>query len=381
MATVNIVKRNREKGMRYQVYFKDPSTGKKKYYKTFQRQKDAQQAANDLRALLDSGKLPDKSRNKVHMMTFKEVADILEIEWKEKFQTGELAEKTISTYTDGLRPVKVEFGKILLNEIKEEHIKSYRAKVASELSNVSSNKRLFAIKQVFKKGIELNVVMDDPAIGINKLSEKEHERNRFLLPNELFALVDAAKKTKAKHYLPALIWLGAEHGASKQEVLSLKWSKVDFDFENDGKIRLFRTKNMMERTDFLMPNTKDALLHWKKHQEQMRKRKRISAGDSDFVFSHLNGSPIKCFNRAWWSALKIAGIENFHYHDLRHTFCSNLILSGVGIKEVKEMIGHSDIAMTDRYSHLSMDHKLRKQNQLSDYYAAHASTCTEYLVG
>ncbi len=38
MATVNIVKRSRVKGMRYQVYYKDPYTGKKKYYKTFQRQ-------------------------------------------------------------------------------------------------------------------------------------------------------------------------------------------------------------------------------------------------------------------------------------------------------------------------------------------------------
>ena len=75
MATVNIVKRTREKGLRYQVYYKDPYSGKKKYYKTFPKQRDAQQAANDLRTLLDSGKLPDRNKSKMHMMTFGDVAE------------------------------------------------------------------------------------------------------------------------------------------------------------------------------------------------------------------------------------------------------------------------------------------------------------------
>jgi len=267
--------------------------------------------------------------------------------------------------------VKMRFGHNLLTEITEEHIKSYRVEVASELSNVSSNKRLNAIKQVFKKGHELYAVIENPAKGIKKLSEKQHERNRFLHPSELFSLVDASKQTKAKHYLPALIFLGAEHGSSKQEALSLKWSDINFEHGEFGSVRLFRTKTQKERTDYLMPSTREALLHWKKHQMAMRKKKKIDSFDSDIVFSHLDGSPIKCFNRAWWATLKIAGIKDFHYHDLRHTFCSNLIIAGAGLKEVKEMIGHSDISMTDRYSHLSMDHKLMKQNQLSNYYGIH----------
>lgn len=146
MATVNIVKRKREKGMRYQVYFKDPCTGKKKYYKTLQRQKDAQQTANDLRALLDSGKLPDKDRSRIRMMTFNEVSCELEREWEQKLLTGELADKTVANYTEALKQVKMRFGNNLLREIKEENIISYRVEVASKLSNVSSNKRLNAIK-------------------------------------------------------------------------------------------------------------------------------------------------------------------------------------------------------------------------------------------
>ena len=58
-----------------------------------------------------------------------------------------------------------------------------------------------------------------------------------------------------------------------------------------------------------------------------------------------------------------------YFHDLRHTFCSNLILSGAGLKEVKDMIGQADISMTDRYSHLSLKHNLSKQIQLAEHYS------------
>ena len=99
------------------------------------------------------------------------------------------------------------------------------------------------------------------------------------------------------------------------------------------------------------------------------KYRGVDTGGSDLVFSHLKGNPIQNFNRAWWATLREAGIEDFHFHDLRHTFCSNLIVSGAGLKDAKELIGHKDISMTDRYSHLTIEHQLTKQLQLSEYYA------------
>jgi site-specific recombinase XerD len=82
----------------------------------------------------------------------------------------------------------------------------------------------------------------------------------------------------------------------------------------------------------------------------------------------LNGQPIKRFDSAWRHICKIAKIKDFHYHDLRHTFCSNLLLSGDNIKDVKEMIGHSDISMTDRYSHLTLNHHKAMQEKLAKHY-------------
>ena len=89
----------------------------------------------------------------------------------------------------------------------------------------------------------------------------------------------------------------------------------------------------MERIEFLMPGTKQALVEWKAHLKKMRKKKGIKKPKSDHVFCRIDGTSLKSFKKAWWHALKIAGIKDFHFHDLRHTFCSNLILSGANLMD------------------------------------------------
>jgi site-specific recombinase XerD len=118
-----------------------------------------------------------------------------------------------------------------------------------------------------------------------------------------------------------------------------------------------------------MPRSKEALLSWQEHQKIMRRRKKVDPGSSDFVFSHMNGQPLKSIKTAWKVICDIAKLPDLRFHDLRHTFCSNLILAGADLKEVKEMIGHADIAMTDRYSHLTSKHKLLRQQQLARHYS------------
>jgi integrase len=328
--------------------------------------KDAQAAANDLRVLLDTGKKPKPRKNRFTPLRFQDVAYLLEREWHTKNIRGDLKDKTIYDYKVWLRKLCSVFGNRLLCEIKKDEIENFIYKTAKLTSNVNANKHLSILKKIYKIGKSVNAVAEDVSIEIKGL--KEVERNTFLYPYELDKLVMAARSTRAKFYMPAIICLGAEHGASKQEILSLRWRDVQFDNGPDGLIRFFRTKNQKERTECIMPRTKQALREWKSHLDYMRHRRTLSVVKSDHVFCRIDGTPIKNFNRAWWSALKIAGIAGFHFHDLRHTFCSNLLMAGGDLKDAKEMIGHSDIAMTDRYSHLSGLHKRNLQKLLSTHY-------------
>jgi integrase len=371
MATVFIQKRMRSKGTRYYLYFKDPVTSQNKYYKTYRRLRDAQDAANDLRPLLDAGKVAEvrSSKRKISLLTFAEVCRSLKEAWEGRVKRSELKETSYYGYCDRINAVSREFGDRILCEISRDEIVRYRNRIASDCSNITSNRNLFILRQIFKQGLELNAVKNDPTTAIPYLSEKAHRRNEFLTPAQLDQLLKACQSLRSKHSLPAIICLGAEHGASKQEVLDLKWTDIDFDFEGIGRIHFFRTKTSRERTEYLMPRTREALLKWREHLQWIRHRKRVQDKGPGFVFSKLDGRRLDAFSGSWRKVRRIAGFPKFHFHDLRHTFCSNLILSGSDLKDVKEMIGHSDLSMTDRYSHLTSMRKLARQEDLARFYS------------
>ncbi|MCP4701874.1 MAG: site-specific integrase [Gammaproteobacteria bacterium] len=81
------------------------------------------------------------------------------------------------------------------------------------------------------------------------------------------------------------------------------------------------------------------------------------APDAQHVFIHRDGKRLKSVQRSFNTACKVAGIDDFHIHDLRHTCAAWLIMSpGVSLAQIRDLPGHTTIQMTERYAHLSPDY-------------------------
>jgi site-specific recombinase XerD len=321
--------------------------------------------------MIDHGKLYEipKMKYRLNLLTFEKAAIRTVQVWEVRLKRGNLKQVTYDGYCLRLRLLVKKFGKRMLWEIQKEEVENYIESLIVYQSIVTANRALFVLKQIFKTGLTEKAIINNPVANMSYSSEKDCARTRFLLPNQVDDLTKACKQLHSARYIPSLILLGAEHGASRQEALSLKWTDINFEYQGRGLIHLFRTKNGVRRTVPLMPGTKQALLQWKEHQAWTRHRKKIDSNGSQLVFCRMDGKPIRSFRTAWKKICEISGIDDFHYHDLRHTFCSNLLLSGASLKDVKDMIGHRHLETTDRYSHLTGFHKAKLYVRLSKHYS------------
>ena len=135
-------------------------------------------------------------------------------------------------------------------------------------------------------------------------------------------------------------------GARLGELMSLTWGDLDL---KKGIARLSDTKNGSPRHLPLIP----AAL------EQLQALPRpIDATTYLFPSTKERGKNYGSgFRKYWDKALKDAEIENFRFHDLRHTAASLLTEAGVPLVTVAEIMGHKTMAMVQRYSHVATKHK------------------------
>jgi len=198
------------------------------------------------------------------------------------------------------------------------------------------NRYLAALNTAFSLAVHNRKADHNPVKEV-KLFREKNDRVRYLIDVEESRLFAVILKPEDKD----LITIAFNTRMRKSEEFSLQWPKVDF------RLRQILVKDSKPGNSRIIPMN-DAVF------EVLLRRSKLRLIDNPFVFP--GRKPTKCrkdLPYGWEKFLKQASIENFHWHDLRHTFASRLVMAGVDLYTVCKLLGHADIKMTMRYAHLS----------------------------
>jgi integrase len=264
---------------------------------------------------------------------------ILFEEFAKEYLNYSKANKSSTSYERDMTSLRIHLIPYLkdkyLFEITPQMIEEYKSERLKKIKPATVNRELSCLKHLYTKAIEWSYVKNNPVSKVKKLKEPPG-RIRYLEPKEINALL-----ANCAPHIKSIAICALNTGMRRGEILSLKWSNVDL---RNKTIVLRETKNNELR---IIP-INDPLYETLKSLPQYFKR--------DYVFfNNKDGDRLKSI-RSFEKAVARAGIEDFTFHDLRHTFASHLIMSGADIRTVQQLLGHKDIKMTMRYSHLSPSH-------------------------
>ncbi len=231
------------------------------------------------------------------------------------------------------RLTKVFSGK-KLGEITVLDVERYKALRIETVSPATTNREVALLKHMFNKAVTWNMSKDNP-IMLVKLFRENNARIRYLTLSEIKSLLDEC----ADHIKP-IVEFALNTGMRYGEIRSLRWEHVDL---RNRLIYIVETKNGGRRE---VPMT-DCIFHYLGEHQRASGR----------VFDEVCGKPVGKIRTAYENAVRRAGISDFTFHDLRHTFASHLVMAGVDLYMVGQLLGHKSPEMTARYSHLSPERK------------------------
>jgi len=269
------------------------------------------------------------------------------------------------------------FGRLELKDFTTRTVELYyRGFTDSGRTISTANRYLQTLKAMFTKAVEWELVEEDVLKRVRrvKLLPENNRRLRFLSRVEGQALINACEP-----HLKPIVITALNTGMRREEILSLEWEKhVDL---KHGFILLNRTKNGERREVPINQTLKGVFQGLVRHI------------NSFYVFTDSAGRRFRDLKRSFTSAcrkaewekclacsferqksegespgncpqcskevLRVVGINDFRFHDLRHTFASWLVMAGIDLTTVSRLLGHKSLTMTLRYSHLAPSHMVK----------------------
>ncbi len=221
-------------------------------------------------------------------------------------------------------------------------------------SNATINRHCAVLSHLYTIAInEWELINISPFKKIKKLKEPAG-RTRYLTDDERIRLLGECENYRRQPLLYPIVLLLLTTGARRSEILTLRWSQVDL---NRKIIVLNDTKNGSCRTLFLTEQCISLLSDLLTKSKHKGKYEYSKVREDSLLFqSNTNNTVPVCIRRPWLQVIKRAQIYNFKLHDLRHTSASYLAMSGASLLDIATILGHKDLSVTMRYSHLNTNH-------------------------
>lgn len=260
---------------------------------------------------------------------------------------------------------KLQIGKVRLDEVSDDHIHGAIEQLSQQrsrywagkdadgaaifkarkkpLAPATLNRYVASIGAVFTWAIKRRIAPKGwvhPCRAVERRTEN-NEQTRYLSDAERERLLEAVKAASwPRLYL--LVLMALTTGARKGELMGMRWADVDLE---RGLAHVGRSKNGDPKVLPLVPTVVAEL-------------RRFEAAPSSLVFlSPRRPDQAYAFEPMWKDCLRAAKVKNFRFHDLRHSCASMLAQSGATLLEIGDLLGHRQLQVTKRYSHLATSHK------------------------
>jgi integrase len=244
--------------------------------------------------------------------------------------------------------LKPHFGTMKLAQVRKADVIRYIHDRTGQISDATVIKEINVLKRMFHLAMDLDKIHSNPAARA-PLPKAAEGRTRYLTPDEWKRVFEACaippdlNGAVENQWLQQAAGLSVSLGTRRGELMHTTVPDVDLD---QRKVILRKTKNGKVRVVYINDL---ALAVFASMNIAERKRKQ----DRRVLFPGITPEQV---SMRFLRACRAAGVEDFKFHDLRHTWASHMRMQGADLHDLMVLMGHSDMRMTTRYAHLSEEH-------------------------
>lgn len=246
-----------------------------------------------------------------------------------------------------------------MTQLTPEALSRYRlSRLKQGVKPQTLNRDRNALVSALNKAVEQELIPVNPLKKWKALKVEQEQGYRYLEEAERPKLMAALAQSQTPAYLRCMVLVAINTGLRRGEFFQLRYKDLTLNGKNPRiDLRAGITKARKSRS---VPLNKSAVKAFKDYFGAVTDSKdggrALFMKDSNGLVFTSPGTwdePLTTINTSWLGLMERAGIEGLTFHHLRHTCASYLVQAGIDLYTVKEILGHSSIKMTERYSHLA----------------------------